>query len=155
MMVSLLGGEGEREGDEGEEPPHHDRRLNRREKEALDEGQGRGVTEPGVVDGVDVVRDESRLVVTLGSLAKDSTLLRLRSSSSHALIVRCTVILGLFRSSAIKSLDSRPDTCCSRGSSGVVQPEESGGEMSTRSSAGAMRSASEKLPLIVTMDGFV
>ena len=42
---------------------------------------------------------------------------------------------------------------CSSGS-GVEKPVESGGEMSCMSSAEAMRSASEKLPLIVTIFEF-
>jgi len=90
-----LGGEGERdEGVEGDELLYHDFLFIRREKERLVDGRGLGVTEPGVVAGVDVLRKESMLVLALGSFAEDSTLLL--SSSSQAEMARCTLIFGLF-----------------------------------------------------------
>ena len=103
-MTSFFGGEGEREGVEGEDPLYHDLRLIRCVKELCVDGRGRGVTEPGVVEGVDTVPDESKLVAVLAGRAEESMLLR--SSSSPDWMLRWTEILGLFCSSAIRSLDS-------------------------------------------------
>ena len=150
-------GDGERdEAVEDGVEPYQDRRFMRREKELCMDGLGLGVTEPGVTDpgvlaGVDAVFEDSKLMpLMLDFRAEDSILVLL--SSSVVLGNRCTLIFGLFCNSAIRSRACSAGTLGST-SSGVVQPEESGGEMSTSSSAGAMRSASEKLPLIVTIDG--
>ena len=142
-----FGGEGERDGDDDDcDAPYHELRLKRRENELFGVARGLGVTDPGVVPGVDMVRTESTVLAMLGGLADDSMLLL---SSSPPRAMRCTEILGLFCSSATRSRVCCAGTLCSP-SSGVVQPDESGGVMSSRrSSGGGTRSASEKLPLIV------
>lgn len=153
MVFSCFGGDGEREGGVDDAEPYHDLRLlKRREKDWL-AGRDLGVCVRGVVAAVEAVREDSMLL--LAALGRRSEEWSLLFSSSAGFVKRCTVIFGLLCSWAISSRAWSTGTLGSmaRFSSGVVQPEESGGEMSARSSADAIRSASEKLPLIVTIEG--
>lgn len=143
-------GDGDREGVDGCDAPYHDRLFNRREKELFTDGRDLAAAEPGVVAGVEVVvvRDESKLVFAVLPRRTNEWTLLSSSSVSVAPTRPCTLILGLFCNSAISAAASVTGALCSTNSSGVVHPEESGGDVSC-SSPGPPRSASEKLPLIV------